>query len=167
MASCICLTRARVYEALENRGRAEKWYKLALSEDVRNVEAFDSLISKRLINHEEQKEILKHVSCQHRQLRDLPWLQWVFMSKVDQTNFSDSYTVEQRKPSNDFYSFADAEVVELEHPWTALAENEDLLATKANSYFNKGRYLQCYNITKRLSKKTRTTPPSSLPTRAQ
>ncbi|EIE23608.1 TPR-like protein [Coccomyxa subellipsoidea C-169] len=52
--SAMCLLRGRVYEALENRGRAIRWYKAALHMDPFCYEAFRALAEGHMLTSEEE-----------------------------------------------------------------------------------------------------------------
>ena len=61
LSSAICLLRGRAYHALDNRSSSVRWFSEALRRDLYNSEAFDELIEKRLLTHEEEMELLTSV----------------------------------------------------------------------------------------------------------
>ncbi|CAL8472035.1 g11577 [Coccomyxa elongata] len=59
--SAMCLLRGRVYEALENRGRAIRWYKAALHMDPFCYEAFRALIEGHMLTSGEEASLRENL----------------------------------------------------------------------------------------------------------
>lgn len=58
----MCLLRARAYEALENRPRAARWYKNALSADPFCYEAFEALVTNQMLTCKEERKLIEELS---------------------------------------------------------------------------------------------------------
>jgi len=154
ISSCICLTRGLIYEALENRARSMKWYKLAVWYDVRNIEAFDIIISRQLLTTAQQRNFVKALKFPKK----MAWLRWIYEGKLDNSNaaFVESSPEETESTSGAMDQDQDTEstTASLESRWSIkLAENDDILATKANMLYYKNKFNKCYDITKLIVEK--------------
>jgi tetratricopeptide (TPR) repeat protein len=76
MYSAVCLLRGRVYDALENRGRAVHWYKAALQSDPFCYEAYVALIEHHMLSNSQELEFLKSLDI----TPDDRWLSLLYLT---------------------------------------------------------------------------------------
>mmetsp|Transcript_25724 Transcript_25724/g.45680 ORF Transcript_25724/g.45680 Transcript_25724/m.45680 type:complete len:556 (+) Transcript_25724:138-1805(+) len=128
----IQLTRGKVYEALENRERAVRWYKAALSTDRKCFEALNCLVEKRMISYEEQRDLLRSLESKST---DYAWLKPMYQLKLQQH--------EEKTDSVDSLvkSLAD------DHGFKG---NLDILALQASQNYWKNRFQRAYDLSKEI-----------------
>jgi anaphase-promoting complex subunit 6 len=83
--ACVAYMRGRIYEGLEHRARALVWYKLALKRDPKCSQAFDRLISGRMLSHGDE---VKFVDEEMVFPPELGWLRLVYQAKVQEHDYS-------------------------------------------------------------------------------
>eukprot|EP00466_Bigelowiella_natans_P006498 jgi/Bigna1/38873/e_gw1.28.15.1 len=130
LKSSICLTRGKVYEALENRDRAVRWYKAALSADMKCYEALNNLVDKRMIGYDEQRQLLQSLEKSNTAYK---WLQPMYKLKLQQ----------HEEKSTDVDQLAKC----LEKKFN-LRDNLEILTAQANQHYWKNRFQRAYDITK-------------------
>jgi len=144
--SCICLTRALIWEGLENRIRALKWFKLAVQCDVRNIEAFDCILSRKLMRAEERGDFINGLVFPN----GLGWLKMIYRQRLDDLEtkngaISVGALSDPTAPGLKLQGQAQTRTVQV---MAKLQENNDILATKARVLYFKHKFEECHNITK-------------------
>ncbi|GAB5363189.1 hypothetical protein AAMO2058_000862000 [Amorphochlora amoebiformis] len=126
----ICLTRGKVYEALENRERAVRWYKAALKADMKCFEALNCLVDKRMISYEEQRALYRSLEGK---LTSYEWLKPLYQLKLQQH--------EEKSVSVDGLAASLSEEF-------GFRNNLDITTAQANQHYWKNRFQQAYDLTK-------------------
>ncbi|GBG32886.1 Anaphase-promoting complex subunit 6 [Hondaea fermentalgiana] len=83
----LCLLRGRVYETLDNRPRASKWFKAALVCDIYCYEAFDALVDSQL-RPVEERQLMSELHRYRAFEDDAAWLFAVYSSRLSKHDFS-------------------------------------------------------------------------------
>jgi anaphase-promoting complex subunit 6 len=130
LQAAICFLKGQAYEALENRSKASSWYQKALHYDIYCYEAFDRLVSNHMLTHCEESELLKSLSF----TEDSEWLKQLYTCKLLKYN----------------------QIEDLEEPFQVLEtqfglkNNDDLIMSKAETYYYHGNYPKAYKLSKEL-----------------
>lgn len=126
LSAAICLLKGKVYEALENRSKAKRWYMSALRCDVNCFEALESLIEKRMLNYNDEREFLDSLDFPE----NLQWLKLIYVSKLQYTPAS----------------------VDVAYALSAsgLGTNLDLLAGVAEHHYYRNDFREAYRLSKNI-----------------
>jgi len=83
----LCLLRGRVYETLDNRPRASKWFRAALVCDIYCYEAFDALVDSQL-RPVEERQLMNELHRAGAFEGQAAWLFPVYSSRLSKHDFS-------------------------------------------------------------------------------
>ena len=87
LAASIAFLRGHLYELQSQKYHAILWYKLALQFDLRLVESFERLTSKRLLTAREELAFLQSLSFPE----DLLWLKYMWLNRIDVERIDDQH----------------------------------------------------------------------------
>ncbi|EPS72438.1 hypothetical protein M569_02320, partial [Genlisea aurea] len=142
--SAICFLRGKAYEALGNRSPARLWYKAAIRADPLCYEAMECLIDGHMLTSEEETSLLSTLQFGPED----GWLSSFYsclVKKYDKENVVEDMFRGLEQESSD-PNFPGKSL-------SALKENTDLLACKAEYYHQCGEYHKCFELTSILLEK--------------
>jgi len=130
LKASICLTRGKVYEALENRERAVRWYKAALKADLKCFEALSCLVDKRMLSYQEQRALLQSLQ---KQSTEFKWLKPMYELKLKQHEMKSNNVDKLAKSLEEDFKFKN---------------NLEILTSQASQHYWKNRFQKAYDVTK-------------------
>ncbi|XP_073103970.1 anaphase-promoting complex subunit 6 isoform X2 [Elaeis guineensis] len=140
--AAICFLRGKAYEALDNRAQARLWYKAAVKADPLCYEALECLVDNYMLTCEEESSLLSSLQFG----KDDRWLSTFYSCLIKK---------------HDKEHVVEAKFRELERETCAISSsnssfghtlrnNSDLLACKAEYYYQCGEYHKCFELTSAL-----------------
>jgi anaphase-promoting complex subunit 6 len=129
--AALCLTRAKVYTALENHERAVFWYSEALRRDVKCMEAFDVLVQQRMLTHAQQVELINSLDFPP----ECTWLAEVYQLHMSSHDPSCTDVPERKTKIEKAY---------------LLADDVDVYTAVAQHHYARNEFTQCHAITKQI-----------------
>lgn len=175
ITALLCLLRAQALESIDIRVSAIEWYKKALEDDVRCVEAWNRLTEGFMLLPAEEAALFDSLKF----TPNLEWLRGVYLSKtstyiasLNQTSSSASKSRVSRAPQVSSAAASEgANPASMDEPQTPerhtssdrpqtslveqiedkyhLSTNEDLIASKAQALFYSNRTRQAFELTSR------------------
>mmetsp|Transcript_17222 Transcript_17222/g.28307 ORF Transcript_17222/g.28307 Transcript_17222/m.28307 type:complete len:551 (+) Transcript_17222:192-1844(+) len=129
LQAALCLLRGRVYDALENRSRATHWYSEAVRKDPFCFEAFERLIDSHMLTISEERELVSSLKI----TADDHWLKDLYLCKLKKYDTAAGDSILQTLSALE--QTAD------------LKGNVDVAVCKADTYYYRGDYQRCLDIT--------------------
>eukprot|EP00742_Colponemidia_sp_Colp-10_P011512 GILJ01012796.1.p1 GENE.GILJ01012796.1~~GILJ01012796.1.p1 ORF type:complete len:526 (+),score=88.80 GILJ01012796.1:22-1578(+) len=130
MAAALCYLRGHVYDLLENRQQAVKWYREALRQDPHCYEAFEKLVDGQMLSQEQEVQLLELIRFGPEE----QWIKLLYSSKLNKYD---------QRPAQSTALSVLAQNFKLEN-------NLDVQSSAAERHYYKHEYLQCYQISKRV-----------------
>lgn len=115
--AAVCVLRAKLYEILENRARAQRWYRAALLADVRCVEALEALVSRHYLTAAEEASLLQSLVFGP----DCAWLRVFYEARLKKHSDAMQHVEQQLEalaPTIDLRASADIAVARAEDAFT-------------------------------------------------
>jgi len=136
--SSLCLVRGKIWEALDHKDYAIRWYRRALKHDAKNFEAFSRLIERRMIPHSEELNLLDTLEHALSGLQDTEWLYTFYQSMLEQYDYG------LRKKES-----PQCGIQQKFEKWD-LQDNEHVKILQAHTYYNLNSFDQCHHITSKI-----------------
>ncbi|XP_065018940.1 anaphase-promoting complex subunit 6-like isoform X1 [Musa acuminata AAA Group] len=139
ITSAICFLRGKAYEALENRAQARQWYKAAVKADALCYEALECLVDNYMLTCEEESSLLSSLQFG----KDDKWLSSFYSCLVKKHVKEHVVEAKFRDLERETSGVASSNLSFSQ----TLKNNTDLLARRAEYYYQSGEYQRCFELT--------------------
>ncbi|KRH26164.1 hypothetical protein GLYMA_12G156300v4 [Glycine max] len=145
ISSAICFLRGKAFEALENRAQARLWYKAAIKADPLCYEALECLIENHMLTCEEEANLISSLQFGSED----GWLYSFYSCLIKKYDKENVVEAKFRDLENESCKSDQSDSSFLR----TLKSNTDLLACKAEYYYQCGEYQKCFELTNDLLEK--------------
>ncbi|XP_078177095.1 anaphase promoting complex 6 isoform X1 [Carex rostrata] len=143
--SAICLLRAKAYQALDNRDIAKQWFKAAVKADPMCYEAMECLVDNYMLTCEEEKRLLSSLNFR----KEDQWLYAHYSCMISKHEKSSVLEAKFRDLEEGTSGVSFSNSSSNKSP----KYNADLMACKAEYYYQCGEYQKCFDLTSAILEK--------------